>query len=77
MAVWYALADSLLSRLDAEIAHGLAIRALKSGLIPGDRRVDPPSLGVKVWGRSLPNPIGLAAGFDKNAEVADARLRTG
>ncbi len=77
MAVWYALADSLLSRLDAEIAHGLAIRALKSGLIPGDRRVDPPSLGVKVWGRSLPNPIGLAAGFDKNAEVADATLALG
>ncbi|MBL0899581.1 MAG: dihydroorotate dehydrogenase (quinone), partial [Reyranella sp.] len=77
MAVWYALADSLLSRLDAEIAHGLAIRALKSGLIPGDRRVDPPSLGVKVWGRSLPNPIGLAAGFDKNAEVADATRALG
>ncbi|TAJ28026.1 MAG: quinone-dependent dihydroorotate dehydrogenase [Reyranella sp.] len=77
MAVWYSLADSLLSRLDAETAHGLAIRALKSGLTPGDRRPDPSSLSVKVWGRLLPNPIGLAAGFDKNAEVADATLLLG
>ena len=42
-----------------------------------DRRPDPPSLGVEVWGRSLPNPIGLAAGFDKNAEVPDALLGLG
>ena len=74
MAAWYALADFFLSRLDAEAAHGLALRALKSGLLPADRRPDPPSLAVKVWGRSLPNPIGLAAGFDKNAEVPDAML---
>src|ERR1700755_3088694 len=74
---WYHAADLLLSRLDAETAHGLAIRGLKSGLGPRDRRPDPPSLGVKVWGRTLPNPIGLAAGFDKNAEVPDALLRLG
>jgi dihydroorotate dehydrogenase len=77
MAAWYSLADTILSRLDAETAHGLAIRALKSGLTPGDRRADPPSLSVTVWGRSLPNPIGLAAGFDKNAEVPDALLGLG
>jgi dihydroorotate dehydrogenase len=77
MAVWYVLADLLLSRLDAETAHGLALRALKSGLTPGDRRPDPLSLGVDVWGRHLPNPIGLAAGFDKNAEAPDALLALG
>jgi len=77
MAVWYSLADTILSRLDAETAHGLAIRALKSGLMPGDSRADPPSLSVTAWGRRLPNPIGLAAGFDKNAEVPDALLRLG
>ncbi len=77
MAVWYSLADKLLSRLDAETAHGLAIRALKSGLLPGDRKPDPPSLLVTVWGRQLPSPIGLAAGFDKNAEVPDALLSLG
>lgn len=77
MAVWYSLADKFLSRLDAETAHGLAIRALKSGLLPGDRKPDPSSLLVTVWGRQLPNPIGLAAGFDKNAEVPDAMLGLG
>lgn len=77
MAVWYPLLDLALSRLDAEAAHGLAIRALKIGLLPGDRRADAASLATKVWGRSLPNPIGLAAGFDKNAEVADAMLAQG
>jgi dihydroorotate dehydrogenase len=77
MAVWYALADLFLSRLDAETAHGVALKALKSGLIPGDRGPDPPALGVKVWGRQLPNPIGLAAGFDKNAEAPDALLGLG
>lgn len=77
MAVWYSLLDLALSRLDAEAAHGLAIRALKSGLLPGDRRADAASLATTVWGRSLPNPIGLAAGFDKNAEVADAMLTLG
>jgi dihydroorotate dehydrogenase len=74
---WYHAVDLLLSRLDAEAAHGLAIRGLKSGLVPRDRRPDPPSLLTQVWGRTLSNPIGLAAGFDKNAEVPDALLALG
>jgi dihydroorotate dehydrogenase len=77
MAVWYQAADFFLSRLDAEDAHGLAIKSLKSGLVPRDRRPDPSSLAVQVWGRALPNPLGLAAGFDKNAEVPDAMLGLG
>src|SRR5580704_7927074 len=77
MAAWYSVADLFLSRLDAETAHGLALRALKSGLLPTDPRADSSSLAVRVWGRSLPNPIGLAAGFDKNAEVPDALLDLG
>lgn len=77
MAAWYAIADAVLSRLDAETAHGIAIAALKSRLVPRDRRPDPPSLAVEVWGRRLANPIGLAAGFDKNAEVPDAALGLG
>jgi len=77
MATWYSLIDLLLSRLDAEAAHGVALRALKSGLLPSDQRADSSSLAVRVWGRSLPNPIGLAAGFDKNAEVPDAMLALG
>jgi len=77
MASWYALADLFLSQLDAEAAHGLALRALKTGLLPADRRADPPSLSIKVWGRTLANPVGLAAGFDKNAEAPDALLDLG
>ncbi len=77
MVVWYSLADVVLSRLDAETAHGLALRVLKSGLTLADRREDSPSLSISVWGRRLPNPIGLAAGFDKNAEVPDAMLGLG
>ena len=76
MATWYSLADQLLSRLDAETAHGFALRALKTDLLV-DRRPDPPSLTTHLWGRTLPNPIGLAAGFDKNAEVPDALLDLG
>src|SRR5688500_15760921 len=74
---WYRAADLLLSRLDAEDAHGLAIRALQSGLARRDRRPDPASLAIEVWGRTLTNPVGLAAGFDKNAEVPDALLGLG
>lgn len=77
MAPWYSAVDLLLSRLDAEAAHGLALRALKSGLLPADRRPDPSSLAIRLWGRDLPNPIGLAAGFDKNAEAPDALLSLG
>jgi dihydroorotate dehydrogenase len=77
MAAWYAVADFFLSRIDAEAAHGLALRGLKMGVLPSDRRRDPLSLSVKVWGRTLPNPVGLAAGFDKNAEVPDAMLDLG
>jgi dihydroorotate dehydrogenase len=77
MSVWYSAVDTILSRFDAEMAHGLAIRALKAGLVPKDRKLDDHRLGVELWGRRLPNPIGLAAGFDKNAEVPDAMLATG
>src|SRR5476649_1340258 len=77
MAVWYSLVDTVLSRFDAEAAHGMALRALKSGLVPRDRKLDEQVLGVELWGRRLSNPIGLAAGFDKNAEVPDPMLRIG
>src|SRR5579864_321875 len=77
MPGWYSIVDVALSRLDAEAAHGLALRFLKSGFVPRDNRADAPALAVTVWGRQLPNPIGLAAGFDKNAEVPNAMLDLG
>lgn len=54
-----------------ETAHGLAIRALKLGLGPSVGQVTSPRLRTRVAGLDLLNPIGLAAGFDKNAEVIE------
>ncbi|NBR34197.1 MAG: quinone-dependent dihydroorotate dehydrogenase [Rhodobacteraceae bacterium] len=56
---------------DPETAHGLAIRALKFGLGPSVGQVTSPRLRTRVAGLDLLNPIGLAAGFDKNAEVIE------
>lgn len=73
----YRVAGPLLRALDPERAHGLAIKALQRGLVPRPAPVDDPILRTTVWGRDFPNPIGLAAGFDKNAEVPDAMLALG
>lgn len=66
-----------LFRFDAEQAHGLGIRALKSGLLPSPALKPDIRLQVNAAGISFPNPLGMAAGFDKNAEVPDALLRLG
>ena len=58
-----------LARLDPETAHRLTIRALKCGFGPVAAGPDDPRLNIRVLGMDFPNPIGLAAGFDKNAEV--------
>ncbi|WP_375460100.1 quinone-dependent dihydroorotate dehydrogenase [uncultured Enterovirga sp.] len=63
--------------IDPERAHRLAIRALASGIVRTGSPPDDPVLRCRVWGRELPNPIGLAAGFDKHAEVPDELLRLG
>lgn len=62
--------------LPPEAAHTTTIRALKAGFGPV-AGPDDPRLAVEIAGLKLPNPIGLAAGFDKNAEVPDAMLRAG
>jgi dihydroorotate dehydrogenase len=71
------LSRPLMRALDPEDAHALAIRALR--LVPGRARpaAEPRELAVRAFGLNFPNPLGLAAGFDKNAEVADALLRLG
>jgi dihydroorotate dehydrogenase len=73
----YRLARPALRLLDTETAHRAAIWALKLGLAGRDRDGDDPILATKVWGLDFPNPIGLAAGFDKNAEVIDPLLDAG
>lgn len=66
----------LLRWLDPEDAHRLAIQGLR--LLPPMRpRADDPKLAVRAFGLNFPNPIGMAAGFDKSAEVPDALLRLG
>ncbi len=62
---------------DAETAHGLSIAALKTGLAPCPAKVTDARLAVSVAGLSFPNPLGLAAGYDKNGEVPDALLKLG
>jgi len=73
----YAIVGPLLRCLLPERAHRLTIAALKAGLAGGSGSLQRPRLAVSCFGRSFPNPLGLAAGFDKDAEVADAMLRLG
>ena len=67
----------LLHRFDPETAHGLALRALRMGLAPAPGPVTSPRLRVDLAGMTLPNPVGLAAGFDKNAEALGPLCRAG
>ncbi len=62
---------------DPEVAHDLAISALKFGLHPRDGTGDRGILSQRLFGLDFANPIGMAAGFDKNAEVADPLLKMG
>lgn len=65
-----------LFQLSPELAHRTAIRALQLGLAPKSHFTHP-SLGTTVAGLALPSPVGLAAGFDKNAEAFDGCLKAG
>ncbi len=66
-----------LRRLDPEAAHRIALRGLRLGLVPLPGPVGSPRLATRVAGLDLPNPVGLAAGFDKNAEALAPLMRAG
>ena len=70
------LAAPLLRTLDPERAHALALNALKLAPLPR-AAPDDEKLRVQAFGLTFPNPVGLAAGFDKNAEVPDPLFRLG
>ena len=70
------LARPFLRRLDPETAHSLALNALKHAPLPRPA-ADDEKLRVEAFGLTFPNPVGLAAGFDKHAEVIDPLLRLG
>lgn len=71
------LAMSALRMLPPEAAHTVSLLALRAGLGPRDHDVRDPVLETRLAGLDLPNPIGLAAGYDKNAQVPDALLAMG
>lgn len=77
MSVLDAIGMPLLRLLDAETAHGLAIAGLKSGFAGASNASADQRLEVEAFGLTFPNPVGLAAGFDKDAEVPDAILNLG
>ena len=62
---------------DAEFAHKAGVFLAKHSIVPTDRVGNDSKLAVKVWGIEFPNPIGLAAGFDKNAECMNSMLSSG
>ena len=68
---------SVLNRLDPELAHGLALRALHTPFAPHPGPVRSPRLETRIGDLVLPNPIGLAAGFDKNATALVPLMQSG
>jgi dihydroorotate dehydrogenase len=77
VSLLFSLAAPMLKALPPEAAHRATLTALRLGLGPMAADADDPILAVTLWGRSFANPIGLAAGFDKDAEVVDPMLRLG
>ncbi|HUQ13834.1 MAG TPA: quinone-dependent dihydroorotate dehydrogenase [Novosphingobium sp.] len=73
--MWFALARPALFALDAETAHGLSLAALRA--IPPARAPLDSALATTVAGLAFPSPLGIAPGYDKNAEAPDALLRLG
>lgn len=78
MADWIAvLTRPVFDLLGPERAHEAALTALRAGLYPRPTRPDDPRLAIELFGLNFPNPIGIAAGFDKNAEVVKPILDLG
>jgi dihydroorotate dehydrogenase len=77
MAGYGLVSAAMFRAVDAERAHGLAVRALRAGVVPRPRVPSDDRLHVRAIGLDFPNPIGMAAGFDKDAQVPDALLRLG
>jgi dihydroorotate dehydrogenase len=70
---------SLIFKFDPETAHNIAIKSLKLNLIPSliSENNDDPMFKTNLFGKEIDNPIGMAAGFDKNAEVYNSLFKLG
>ena len=77
MSLYQSLGMRALRCVDPEAAHGLALKALRFGLVPAPGVLTSPRLKTTLAGMELPNPLGLAAGFDKNAEVLHPLVKSG
>ncbi|MBY0407657.1 MAG: quinone-dependent dihydroorotate dehydrogenase [Rickettsiales bacterium] len=77
MSFAFSLSRPLLHLIPPERLHHLGLWALRRGLLPPAKKETFPELAVTLWGLSFANPVGLAAGFDKNAYAPDALLRQG
>ena len=73
----YCIAGPFIRFLNPETAHDLVIGALRAGLVPRPKSFESSLLKQSVWGRPFSNPVGLAAGFDKNAQAIDPMLAQG
>lgn len=73
----FRLVRPFLAAVDPEMAHRLTVKALAWGLVPGAAGEPDPRLVQRLFGLDFPNPLGLAAGADKNAEAPDATLALG
>ena len=67
----------LIFKFDPETAHSLAIKALKYNYIPKTKLLKNDLISTEIFGKNISNPIGLAAGFDKNAEVYNSFFKLG
>jgi dihydroorotate dehydrogenase len=77
MSAFLKIGTKALHAFPAEMAHGLSLKALKAGLVPVPSIVPDPILHTRLAGLDLPNPVGLAAGYDKNGEAIDPLLGLG
>ncbi len=77
MSSLYRFTRPFLFSMDPETAHNMALAALKASLIPPLKTLASPRLETVLWDRKFPNPVGLAAGFDKNAVAIGPLLRMG
>jgi dihydroorotate dehydrogenase len=77
LSLYEALALRALHQFDPERAHGMSLLALRAGLVPLAGQITSPRLACTVAGLKLPNPIGLAAGYDKNAVALAPLQRAG
>lgn len=73
----FSIIKPALHAIDPETAHGLTIQSLKSGLYPHYKKLDDSRLTTKLWNLNFQNPVGLSAGFDKNADVIAPILNMG